>query len=78
MNNEKVANDILKHYGVMGMKWGVRKDQPSGQEILTTRKLKNGGSLVITKDPTPPIAKLLTSLSPTYKKKNSSYTTRLL
>lgn len=24
------VNGFLKHYGVIGMKWGVRKDDPGG------------------------------------------------
>jgi len=37
MNDEKLANDILKHYGVMGMKWGVTR---SKAELGNSRAIK--------------------------------------
>lgn len=58
-------DNFLEHYGVKGMKWGVRKK--SDPQILATRILKNGSTLSITKDPTPPIARLISKMSPTQK-----------
>lgn len=57
------VDNFLAHYGVKGMKWGVRKDL----EVVFTKSLKNGGTLVATKDPTPPIAKVLSKLSSKYR-----------
>jgi len=55
---------FLAHYGVLGMHWGVRKSEP---DIVATRKLKNGNTLSLIKDPSPPIARLLAKMSPATK-----------
>lgn len=60
----KEVDDFLAHYGVKGMRWGVRKADP---RVMATRKLKNGNVLEMTKDPTPPIGRLLSRI-PAYKK----------
>lgn len=58
------ADSFLAHYGVKGMKWGVRKDEPT---VLATKSLKNGNVLEMVRDPTPPIARAL-SIIPAYRK----------
>ena len=57
----EVTNEI-KHYGVKGQKWGVRKD-----DVAFRRKLKNGGELVVTKDPPAGLQKLFSKISPSYR-----------
>ena len=52
----------LKHYGKKGMKWGVRKD-----DVAFTKKLKNGGELVATKNPPVGLQKLFSKISPSYR-----------
>ena len=37
--NTKTFDDFLEHYGVMGMKWGVRKDE-SGNTIEALASIK--------------------------------------
>lgn len=39
VGNEFV-NDVLAHYGVKGMRWGVRKDRPEGVTAKTSRDAK--------------------------------------
>ena len=51
--------DILLHYGVIGMKWG--KHKPRESVHLTT---KYGDSITVEKLPTPAIAKILAKASP--------------
>ena len=57
------VDSFLEHYGVKGMKWGVRKEP----DVVLRKTLKDGGELKVTKDPPPAIAKFLSKLSPSYK-----------
>jgi hypothetical protein len=34
------SEDFLAHYGVKGMKWGVRKDRGSGRGLQSTKRTK--------------------------------------
>ena len=56
-------DDIIEHYGVKGMKWGVRKkvETTNTDRVITT---KNGSTLRLTKDKTPALAKLISKMSP--------------
>ena len=42
-----VDNSVLEHFGVKGMRWGVRKDR----EVVLTRPLPNGNSLTVYREP---------------------------
>lgn len=83
--------DFLRHYGVKGMKWGVRKkrDISSGSSIpeherkepvvVLREKLKDGGSLTVYKDPPFPIARFRARHSKKFREslaKDHSFTLR--
>ena len=36
-------NDELYHYGVKGMKWGVRKDRNNKEVVITSPRLRSSG-----------------------------------
>lgn len=41
-----MKNDELKHYGVKGMKWGVRKDRNDTNKMKMDKKRKTGKAVV--------------------------------
>ena len=41
-----MKNDELKHYGVKGMKWGVRKDRSDTNKMKMDKKCKTGKAVV--------------------------------
>jgi len=63
-------NKTLAHYGVLGMHWGDRKEEP---RPTFTKKLKGGGTLVVSRDATSGIPKLLSKLSPGYAERVKQY-----
>ncbi|AXQ61250.1 acetyltransferase domain protein [Streptomyces phage LibertyBell] len=71
----------LTHYGVKGMKWGVRKGDSGGGKFATpsdlTRKLKNGDTLTLSGRPTGAMAKFLGTVVPAAGRRieNSSHFT---
>lgn len=46
----KTSNDILKHYGVLGMKWGVITEKAKGALSPNVKKLSKSGSRSNSKD----------------------------
>jgi ribosomal protein S18 acetylase RimI-like enzyme len=71
----------LSHYGVKGMKWGVRKnDSGSGKLFIKKRtesisaKLKNGDTLLLDGDKTPALGKFISKMSPAFRERvNNSF-----
>lgn len=53
----------LRHYGVQGMKWGIRKERDQSNRI----RLKNGDVLLLNERPTPGFAKFLSRINPKVK-----------
>ena len=48
MNNPHLSNDELYHYGILGMRWGIRRFQPYGKGGYTPKKesLNNNNKLI--------------------------------
>lgn len=65
--------EFIEHFGVKGMKWGVRKGgtpyvAPTGLgPNSVTAKTKSGETITMTKSPPPAIARALSRISPNYK-----------
>ena len=38
MGNYNTPNNVMYHYGVLGMKWGVRRKRKSNVEVVTKKK----------------------------------------
>lgn len=67
-----MTDDQLKHAGVKGMKWGVRKDEsPSG--VVFSKALKDGGSLSVTKNPPSSISRFLSAINPAYRESSAKH-----
>ena len=53
------GEEFIQHFGVKGMKWGVRKNESSSakdrrlknKEIVLQKTLKGGGEVIVTKTP---------------------------
>jgi predicted GNAT family acetyltransferase len=71
------VDEFLAHYGVLGMKWGKRKGsdestpkpQVKRQTESTSVKLKNGTTLTLNGDRTPPLARAVAKLSPKFRER---------
>jgi ribosomal protein S18 acetylase RimI-like enzyme len=77
------GREFLEHFGVKGMKWGVRKDRGSQSELKpllvgdVTRTLSNGDSITLSPQAPGKLNKSLAKISKTYRKnyENGSYLT---
>ena len=85
--SDDAVAEHLAHFGVRGMKWGVRKNKPGAirgassinkkTQLVATTKLKSGGEISVHKDPPSGLSKLLSYRIPGYAKqasKNSFFT----
>lgn len=66
--------EALEHFGVKGMKWGVRKERAKNLQDLTkgesiTRTTKNGDEFTLTPKPTTTMDKTLAAVSTSYANK---------
>lgn len=65
--------DVIAHFGVKGMRWGVRNDRPAKTPLTglgpdrIERRTAKGDLFVLTKDPPNPIIKTLAAISPKYR-----------
>ena len=71
---------ILNHYGVKGMRWGVRKSDAGGGngktpkgDLVLKEKVKSGDTISIYKKPPPPIAKFFSRFSESYAKDSAAF-----
>ena len=75
-----VVDDFLLHFGVKGMRWGVRKQDetagpraPKGGELVLSKNFKTGDKLSIYKMPPSGIAKFLSRMSDSYARDVKNY-----
>lgn len=54
-----IVDDFLAHYGVKGMRWGVRK---TPDEVVLRKTLKGGGEVLVTKNKPKGLAKIFPKL----------------
>lgn len=79
--NRDIGNGVgVKHYGIKGMHWGVRKDSSSGGASKPAKpeikratdsiavKLNNGKTLHMSGDKTPALARFIARMSPGFRK----------
>lgn len=70
------VDDFLQHFGVKGMKWGVRKQKNEGQKLgklVLEHEFKTGDKLSIYQSPPGFIPRTLSRISPSYKKSVDNY-----
>lgn len=74
--------NYLAHYGVLGMKWGVRKKRTSGSSSTRAEKqanrlrlsatTKNGETITATQDRLSPLGKLLGNIPSLHKQQQNT------
>jgi RimJ/RimL family protein N-acetyltransferase len=64
------VEDILAHFGVKGMHWGIRKNRTPSEKkqpkAILTHKFKSGDSVSIYEQPPSAVARLISRMSPKY------------
>lgn len=78
MTQFATAEEVLAHFGVKGMRWGVRKSDPgaaapSKGELVLKHDFKSGDQLSIYRMPPSGIAKMLGRMSKNYAKDVKNY-----
>jgi ribosomal protein S18 acetylase RimI-like enzyme len=80
---KQLERNIVTHYGVLGMKWGVRKDRAAKRELVglgpnqISRKTKSGETVTLSRTPPTAIAKFIGRHSSRYTNRynNSAFMT---
>lgn len=80
MDGTAELDEILAHFGIKGMKWGVRKSEhaagpqaPKGGELVLKKSFKTGDKLSIYKMPPSGLARLFSRMSKNYAKDVKNY-----
>lgn len=66
---ENLTEEEFAHYGVKGMKWGVRR---SRQQLEAARERRSGGNATLTMKKRPDASNLVVSSKPAKKKKSTA------